>query len=234
MSDHPITDTQQAANTTPSTSSSLRPQIPLLHTLTQPPVISNPPLHRLQKDLLILTSFPENSTLHWRPSWFPTSPHATAEKFWTLHNPPNVVTEHLPAPEGVTPRYTRRLRIASDPPPAYIKTWEAWKRVCNAQGVPSDWLSESKIGLLRLGLPRNEHGVVIAPPSAPLYPEPPSRFQTAYILDPDCYPLLPRVLQPGKSSNLLVVVHPSGKIMLEEMEKCYSHASQWTRIKGTG
>jgi hypothetical protein len=36
--------------------------------LTQPMVEANPELKRLQQDLLILTSFNDNSSLYWRPS----------------------------------------------------------------------------------------------------------------------------------------------------------------------
>jgi hypothetical protein len=55
---------------------------------------TNSPPKRLQLDLLLLTSFPDNSTLYWRPPWFAQLPPPLSH--WTLHNPPNVVTERLP------------------------------------------------------------------------------------------------------------------------------------------
>jgi hypothetical protein len=41
---------------------------PTVHTQTD--VNAKPKVKRLQQDLLVLTSFKDNSTLHWRPIWF--------------------------------------------------------------------------------------------------------------------------------------------------------------------
>lgn len=126
---------------------------------TQALVLANPQLRRLQQDLLALTSFNENSTLHWRPAWFTQDPHAASS--WTLYNPPNVVTQLLPhAPLGQLV-YTRRMRRAGDFPPAYITTWVQWNRVCDLSGVPRDWLSQDMVELMRMGLPRDEGGNVV-------------------------------------------------------------------------
>jgi hypothetical protein len=89
--------------------------------LTQATVNADPRLKRFQQDPLVLASFNDNSTLHWRPSWFQQDP--SSAKFWTLYNPPNVVTELLPhAPMGRLV-YPQRMRHASDPPASYTKTW---------------------------------------------------------------------------------------------------------------
>ena len=110
-----------------------------------------PPRHQL--DLLLLTSFPDNSALYWRPQWFPPPPPTLAR--WTLHNPPNVVTERLPqATPHSRPVYTRRMRRAGDPEPAYIKTWAHWRRVCALYGVPEDFLCEEQVLFMREGLER--------------------------------------------------------------------------------
>lgn len=130
------------------------PDIPDI--LTQDLVDADPALKRLQQDLLILTSFRDNETLHWRPSWFPQGGFAT--KWWTLHNPPDVVTEILPAPEFGHKVYTRRMRRAEDPMPLYIKTWEQWRMYCAFYGVPEDFLDRKMVELLRLGLPRDKEG----------------------------------------------------------------------------
>ena len=104
--------------------------------LKQDEVNANSSLKRLQQDLLVLTSLPDNSTLHFRPSWFPQQPHS--KQMWTLHNPPNVVSERVagvydPKRKGLgvpPPVWTRRLRRDDDPPPAYIKTWKHWQWYC--------------------------------------------------------------------------------------------------------
>jgi len=126
--------------------------------LTQAIVDADPQLKRFQRDLIILTSFNDNSTLHWRPSWFAQDPHA--KHFWTLHNPPNVVTEMLPHPHLGRVVYTRRMRREGDRPPAYIKTWEQWERYCDLRGVSRDFLCKAQIELVRLGLGRDGKGEV--------------------------------------------------------------------------
>lgn len=139
---------------------SLLPNIP--SPLTQNIVDANPDLNRLQQELLVLTSFSDNETLRWRPSWFPQGDHA--EDYWTLHNPPNVVTELLPPdPTSKYPRrvYTRRMRRSDDPPARYIKDWSHWHRVCDLMGVPRDFLSGEQVQLLRLGLRRDKKGIIV-------------------------------------------------------------------------
>ncbi|KAF2440453.1 hypothetical protein P171DRAFT_100979 [Karstenula rhodostoma CBS 690.94] len=81
--------------------------------LTQAAVEASPQLKRLQQDLLILTSFADNSSLSWRPSWF--SAPVFSSVYWTLHNPPDVVTEELPR-AGISGRQvmTRRMREEGD------------------------------------------------------------------------------------------------------------------------
>jgi hypothetical protein len=120
--------------------------------LTQPLVEANSELKRLQQDLLILTSFNDNSSLYWRPSWF-NAPSLSAD-LWTLHNPPHVVSEQLPRRPQGRQIMTRRLRRFRDAEPAYIKTQKDWNRHCNLYGVPHDFLCEDQVRLLRLGLPR--------------------------------------------------------------------------------
>jgi hypothetical protein len=128
-------------------------------TQTQNRIEADPQLRRLQKDLLVLTSVNDNSTLHWRPTWFKQEPHN--KKFWTLHNPPNVVTEKLPSttPQGKE-YYTRRMRRVGDQPTFYIKSWDHWDRYCTMYGVPLDFLSEDHINLICMGLPRDEQGAL--------------------------------------------------------------------------
>lgn len=126
--------------------------------LTQDMVEADPDLKRLQQDLLILTSFNENDTLHWRPSWFKQEPFN--KQFWTLYNPPNVVTELLTQSYLNRAIFTRRLRRDGDPAPVLIKTWEQWEKVCLLRGIPSDFLCKDQIRLMRLGLPRNKDGTL--------------------------------------------------------------------------
>jgi hypothetical protein len=144
----------------PSTTSTSRrtPTIPA--NLTQAIVDSDPELKRFQQDLLILTSFNETSTLHWRPSWFDQDPHS--KSFWTLYNPPNVVTELLPRAERGRMVYTRRLRRKEDGDgaPRYMKSWEQWNRYCDLRGVPRDFLCGAQIELMRLGSSRDGEGAV--------------------------------------------------------------------------
>jgi hypothetical protein len=126
---------------------------------TQDEVEADLLLKRHQQDLLVLTSLNDNSTLHWRPSWFKQVPFN--DSFWTLHNPPDVVTEKLPSsvPQSKD-YYTRRMRQQGDRPPIYIETWDHWDRYCELYGVPLDFLSEDQVGLMRLGLPRTEKGAL--------------------------------------------------------------------------
>lgn len=131
-----------------------RPHIP--PNLTQAMITASPALKRLQRDLLILTSFHDTDTLHWRPSWFQQAPYSA--NFWTLYNPPNVVTELLPQQRLGRLVYTRRMRREGDPEPVGIKSWEQWNRVCDMRGVPRDWLSEEMVGFMRLGLRRDGRG----------------------------------------------------------------------------
>ena len=130
--------------------------------LTQATVHVDPELKRFQQDLLILTSINENETIHWRPSWFNQQPFS--ETFWTLHNPPNVVTERIPRMNRGRQYYTRRMRRADDLPPLYIKTWDHWRRYCDMYGIPHDFLSEVQIELIRLGLPRDREDSICGKP----------------------------------------------------------------------
>ena len=124
--------------------------------LTQEMVDVNPQLKRLQQDLLILTSFNENETLHWRPSWF--KQESFSERFWTLQNPPNVITERIPHVKKGWDYYTRRMRRYEDSPPTYIKNWDHWRQYCDLYGVPYDYLCEEQVKLMRMGLPRDNNG----------------------------------------------------------------------------
>jgi hypothetical protein len=144
---------QNSATSNPTPEKLIIPQ-----NLTQALVNADPQLKRFQQDLLVLTSFNENETLHWRPSWFTQTPYN--ECFWTLYNPPNVVTEQLPHTAKGRVVYTRRMRRPDDAAPVFIKTWEAWYRVCELRGVPSNFLSEEQVELMRLGLPRDGKGLI--------------------------------------------------------------------------
>lgn len=137
--------------------------------LKQGLVTSSPELKRLQQDLLILTSFNDNSTLHWRPLWFDQADQFT-ECFWTLHNPPNVVTELLPFRALGRPVTTRRMRRRDDPPALYIKSWEHWYRYCELYGIPVDFLCEEQVALMRLGLPEFSNGKLCGTFLAPSSP----------------------------------------------------------------
>jgi len=128
--------------------------------LTQTLVEKDAQLNRRQQDLLILASLNDNSTLHWRPSWF--QQHPFNQKFWTLHNPPNIVTEKIPNTKYAAKEYyTRRMRRPDDQEPLYIKSWDHWKRYCDMYGVPCDFFCQEQIALMRLGLPRNVKGELI-------------------------------------------------------------------------
>lgn len=136
--------------------SNYHPTFHIPRNLTQATVDRDPQLKRLQQDLLILTSFNENDALHWRPSWFHQTPFN--QRFWTLHNPPNVVTERLPSLPYARQVFTRRMRCATDPPSFYVRDWEHWSRICDMYGVPHDFLCKEQIELMRLGLPRTKNG----------------------------------------------------------------------------
>ncbi|KAF1834149.1 hypothetical protein BDW02DRAFT_569291 [Decorospora gaudefroyi] len=133
--------------------------VPIPKNPTQTLVEADPQLKRLQQDLLVLSSLNENSTLHWRPSWFAQEPFS--KQFWTLQNPPNVVTEKLPStvPQG-REYYTRRMRREDDAPPYYIKSWEHWERYCEMYGIPQDFLCKEQVELIRVGLPRDKKGML--------------------------------------------------------------------------
>jgi hypothetical protein len=119
--------------------------------LTQEDVEANPQLKLVQHDLLVLTSFPDNTTLHWRPSWFPKP---FKGKFWTLQSPPDVVSEfiHSSIKLGVM---TRRARMDSDPPAHYLSDWDEWANYCYLHDVPADFLCEDHVRVMRLGLEKS-------------------------------------------------------------------------------
>ncbi|KAJ4293244.1 hypothetical protein N0V90_008526 [Kalmusia sp. IMI 367209] len=98
----------------------------------------DPRLKRLQQDLLILTSLPDNSSLAWRPSWFTVPTFAL--NLWTLHNPPHVITEELPK-NGALGRQvmTRRMRRKGDREPMWIKTQMQWEKYCDMPGEGRSW-----------------------------------------------------------------------------------------------
>ncbi|KAF2132411.1 hypothetical protein P153DRAFT_429552 [Dothidotthia symphoricarpi CBS 119687] len=231
--------------------------------LTQTIVDADPKLRRLQQDLLVLTGFNDNETLHWRPSWFHQTPFS--QQSWTLHNPPNVVTERLPSFQNGPQVFTRRMRRTTDPPPAYVRDWEHWYRVCDLYGIPHDFLCEEQVELMRFGLPRTKEGGLcrqffhkgltfsqmltnIAPPMYPLYPEPQPKNQGRYILTPSSYKThLPRrfhsvqftpfVTDDGSEHPAeVVVVHSNGMLTVETREDFFyrSHPSQWTHFNGYG
>ncbi|CAE7206375.1 hypothetical protein P3342_011407 [Pyrenophora teres f. teres] len=208
--------------------------------LTQAVVERTPQLKRLQRDLLILTSFNDNSTLHWRPFWFKQDPFN--KKSWTLHNPPAVVTEKVPNTNYAAKEYyTRRMRRAGDRNPLYIKDWGQWRRYCDMYGVPYDFLCKEQIGLMRLGLSRNVEGEITSPPSYPLYPEPQPLGCGRYILDPETYSThLPRKFHSvnhdaEELANVeAVIVHSDGALKVERRENMFMHDSQWTHYDGYG
>ncbi|KAF3004266.1 hypothetical protein E8E13_008200 [Curvularia kusanoi] len=193
----------------------------------------HPSASRLQQDLLLLTSFNDNSTLHWRPSWFPQT-GAT----WTLHNPPNVVTERLPTTQRGLQLYTRRMRRPEDPEPLYIKTRAHWERYCALYSVPEEFLCEEQVRAMRVGLERDEEGGVCAPPSYPLYPEPP--LEGRYALSAGvCATHLPRRFKGvGCGDGQVVVVEVGGELSVEDedddsMCPAESVAYRWSYVPWT-
>lgn len=162
----PTTPQTAAAETQLATPISLvwespKPKTPVQETqippvLAQTDVDANPTVKRLQQDLLILTGFNDNATLHWRPTWFTQG--SFPGSLWTIHNPPDVVTERLPNNDNGAQMFTRRMRRSNDPPPLYIKSWGHWKRYCDLYGVSYDFLCERHIRLIRMGLPRSSDG----------------------------------------------------------------------------
>ncbi|KAF2738409.1 hypothetical protein EJ04DRAFT_549905 [Polyplosphaeria fusca] len=199
--------------------------------LTQDIVEKLRPLKRLQLDLLILTSFSDNSTVHWRPSWFEHG--CFAEGFWTLHNPPNVVTEQLPSKPGEISILTRRMRRLDDPPPIFIKTKTHWEQYCRMYGVPENFLCEEQVQLIRMGLPKNDLGMLRAPQSYPRYPEPQPKDRGRYLLDPAMHNNLPRTFQDIGDDNV-IMIHSNGAIEISNWEQFFFHASQWTHMGGKG
>ncbi|KAF2279536.1 uncharacterized protein EI97DRAFT_179060 [Westerdykella ornata] len=205
------------------------PDIP--DNLTQDLVDADPALKRFQQDLLVLTSFKDNETLHWRPSWFPQGEFAT--KWWGLQNPPDVVTEWLPAPLYGPQVYTRRMRRPGDPEPLYIKTWEQWREYCGVAGVPEDFLNQRMVELLRLGLPRDARGVHCASGNDSWYPEPNPQGSTSYLLDPSTYGLLPKKFWCIDKGHV-IAVHPSGALHVDHIDAFCHDRRQWTRLNGRG
>ncbi|KAF2000264.1 hypothetical protein P154DRAFT_410183, partial [Amniculicola lignicola CBS 123094] len=199
--------------------------------LTQAMVDADPGLKRLQQDLLVLTSIVDNSTLHWRPDWFIAD--APYTDFWTLQNPPNVVTEYLPHASGHVPVATRRLRRDDDPPPRHIKDWPHWKRYCAMYGVPEHFLNVEQVELMRLGLAKPADGELCEPPQWPRYPEPQPYGKGSYPLDPDLYYNLPAVFA-NVGGETMLVVSSTGAIEIVEKESLFWHYSTWTHYSGTG
>lgn len=149
---------------TPTPTPSKHPPPPTLQptTTTTGTNTPAPPPARLQQDLLLLTSFNDNTSLHFRPAWFPPNPNPGPNGTWTLHNPPNVVTERLPsnqAQHGMQV-FTRRVRREGDPAPLFVKDWRVWERYCEVYGVPRDFLCEGQVGIMREGLGRDEGGSI--------------------------------------------------------------------------
>jgi hypothetical protein len=125
--------------------------------LTQAMVEADPHLKLVQRDLLVLTSMVDNSALSYRPTWFFTP--QLCHEFWTLHNPPDVVSELLPKRTQLDRQVmTRRMRRFDDAAPMYLKTAADWARYCVLYGVPWDFLCEDQVRLLRLGLLRDRRG----------------------------------------------------------------------------
>ncbi|KAF2867954.1 hypothetical protein BDV95DRAFT_501882 [Massariosphaeria phaeospora] len=221
---------------TPSSMSSAQSTSATQHipqNLTQAYVDANQPLKRLQQDLLVLTSFIDNETLHWRPSWFTQGQFAS--QHWTLHNPPNVVTECLPRTEFGRQVAKRRMREAGDPEPTYIKDWAHWARYCTLYGIPEDFLCEDQVRLMQLGLPRSEDGQLREPPNSVLYPEPQPLGQGRYVLDPKTYRMLPlKFHSVNVELDEVVVVDSTGALLVEKLEMFYFHDSQWSHYDGVG
>ncbi|KAF2817232.1 uncharacterized protein BDZ99DRAFT_363759, partial [Mytilinidion resinicola] len=196
--------------------------------LTQEDVEANPQLKLIQHDLLVLISFPDNTTLHWRPSWFP---QPFPGKFWTLQSPPDVVSEfiHGSVKLGIM---TRRPRKESDPHPLHIRNWDQWKNYCLLQDVPGDFLGPQHIELLKLGLEQSLSPLQNAK-IHPLYPEPYARGSGRYLLHPDYLRNLPKKFQVLGKSEVLVV-HSSGSLRVESKDYYYGYHRQMMRVDGTG
>ncbi|PSN63217.1 hypothetical protein BS50DRAFT_500528 [Corynespora cassiicola Philippines] len=203
--------------------------------LTQEMVNADPTLKRFQQDLLVLTSFSDNTTLHWRPAWFTQGPYAS--QFWTLHNPPNVITERLPYTNLSRATMTRRMRTEADGSPLFIKTWEQWGHYCELYGVPADFLCEEQVQLMRLGLCRDAGGELSVPPTFPLYPEPQPQAMGRYLLDTRTYLThLPRKFHgvDPQATGEVVVVHSNGALRVEDRWPYFMHRGQWSHFNGRG
>ncbi|ORY11555.1 hypothetical protein BCR34DRAFT_624800 [Clohesyomyces aquaticus] len=200
--------------------------------LTQGLVSSSPQLSRFQKDLLILTSFPENSSLHRRPSWLQQAPRA--KKYWTLQTPPNVVSEYLPHDHLRDAIMTRRMRQVGDPPPRFIKSWEHWKTYCGIYGIPEDFLCEEQVALMRLGLPRDREGTLKSNTAKiPPVPEPQPRNCGLYLLDPSLHINLTRKYE-RLDDGQVIFIHSSGTLEVKDGDVMRLHPSSWSHFSGTG
>ncbi|KAJ4989788.1 hypothetical protein SVAN01_04625 [Stagonosporopsis vannaccii] len=227
---HLTTPTSLSKKPTPTTST--LPSTPLGR--ERRPTAAAPTPEQLKHDLLLLTAFPDNTTLHFRPAWFPPlpPPHppqsatpTSIPPLWTLHNPPNVVTERLPACSGGIQLFTRRMRRPSDPAAVYIRDWQAWARYCEGSGVPLCWLGEGHVGMLGEAMGEEKR----VSPQHPLYPEPPSPRSASYFLDPTTYsthlpakfchvvpPLSGGEDEQKAQSGEVVVVHSDGRLTVSE------------------
>ncbi|KAF2709522.1 hypothetical protein K504DRAFT_476808 [Pleomassaria siparia CBS 279.74] len=212
--------------------SSLTSSLQIPTNLEQDVIDSDPELKRHQQDLLLLTGFSDNTTLHWRPSWFDNADEF-ANRLWTLHNPPNVVTEFLPRQPRSRPVATRRMRRVDDPPALFIKSWEHWYRYCEMYGIPGDFLCAEQVAFMRSGLRTSGDGSVSEVPSFPLYPEPQPLGRGRYPLDPNTYHALPGKYQ-AVSDDEVIVVHSSGALEVVPSKELYFHESQWTHFNGRG
>ncbi|KAH6620500.1 hypothetical protein C7974DRAFT_378537 [Boeremia exigua] len=184
--------------------------------LTHPELTPGPA--RLQQDLHLLALFPDNTTLHWRPSWFP--PNTSPLGVWTLHNPPNVVTTRLPYLHG-RERFTRRPRRPDDPAPLFIKDWKAWETYCGKSGIPVGFLGAAHMELLQVAAEESSRSELRRMHEAEgvLYPEPPVRG--SYMLaSAACETLLPRKFRKLVEGER-VVVDAGGRlrVVVKEEEK---------------
>ncbi|PVI06632.1 hypothetical protein DM02DRAFT_724298 [Periconia macrospinosa] len=212
-------------NPTPAASSTAAPPDPLP---AQAQVVAQPIFHRHQKDLIILSTLPDNTSLTWRPSWFPPhTPENPPSKTgtWTLHNPPHVVTEALPSGEADAVIMTRRMRKEGDRPPVFIKTQAEWERYCQVNRVPTWLFMDKSLLLLNLGLERDENGDVCAPPTWPLYPEP--LHYSSYVLSEKSLKNLPRQFHHlaknyGRNGKR-VVVYPDGALIVRDARWVEKH-----------
>jgi hypothetical protein len=172
--------------------------------LTHEEIDTNPKLKRLQQDLLILTGFDENSTLHWKPAWF--TDISSNKKMWTLHNPPNVVTERLPYTCGGVQMFTRRMRTTCDPPAQYIVSWDHWMRYCNLYGIPYNFLCGEQVQLMRMGLSRSPNGSLC---SEFLGLKTYLLLLVLTVFSTTAIPTVPRALQPRSLSPHGISLHHS-------------------------